>query len=215
MRNTTSQIRDIQGADIWVMDPSVQFIDDITPLSDNDLYRVRSVPGVAWAVKLYKGMAAASFTKAISSSSSSSAWTTRRWSARRRSMLVGSLADLRRPDAVILDERGYQLPVSRPAAADRLEVRDERPPGAGGRHLQEFADVSRLSRSLTRATARPSYYAPQERRVLSFVLAQGEPGVPTEEVCRRIHERTGLMAMSQADSRGGRSPTTCSAPAFR
>src|ERR1700747_1166638 len=32
MRNTTSQIRDIQGADIWVMDPSVDFIDDITPL---------------------------------------------------------------------------------------------------------------------------------------------------------------------------------------
>ena len=49
MRNTTSQIRDIQGADIWVMDPSVEFIDDITPLPDNALYRIRSVPGVAWA----------------------------------------------------------------------------------------------------------------------------------------------------------------------
>src|SRR5436305_1703089 len=61
MRNTSSQIRDIQGADIWVMDPSVQFIDDITPLSDTDLYRVRSVPGVAWTVKLYKGMARAQF----------------------------------------------------------------------------------------------------------------------------------------------------------
>src|SRR5947209_6563879 len=36
MRNTTSQIRDIQGADLWVMDPSVEFIDDVTPV----VYRV-------------------------------------------------------------------------------------------------------------------------------------------------------------------------------
>jgi putative ABC transport system permease protein len=61
MRNTTSQIRDIGGADLWVMDPSVEFIDDITPLSDDDLYRVRGVPGVAWAVQLYKGLARAQF----------------------------------------------------------------------------------------------------------------------------------------------------------
>ena len=61
MRNTTSQIRDIQGADIWVMNPSVEFVDDITPLSDNDLYRVRGVSGVLWAVPLYKGTARAQF----------------------------------------------------------------------------------------------------------------------------------------------------------
>src|SRR5947208_11575258 len=41
MRNTTSQIRDVRGADLWVMDPNVQFIDDVKPLSENDLYRVR------------------------------------------------------------------------------------------------------------------------------------------------------------------------------
>jgi hypothetical protein len=55
MRNTTSQIRDVEGADIWVMDKSVQFVDDVKPMSDNKLLRVRGVEGVAWAVKLYKG----------------------------------------------------------------------------------------------------------------------------------------------------------------
>ena len=29
MRNTTSQIRDVQGFNIWVMDKNVQFIDDL------------------------------------------------------------------------------------------------------------------------------------------------------------------------------------------
>ena len=56
MLQTSGQIRDIQGADIWVMDPNVQFSDDIKPLSDSDLYRVRGVQGVSWAVPLYKGL---------------------------------------------------------------------------------------------------------------------------------------------------------------
>ena len=59
MRNTTSQIRDIQGADLWVMDDNVQFVDDTKPLSENALYRVRGVEGVRWAVRLYKGLARA------------------------------------------------------------------------------------------------------------------------------------------------------------
>ena len=83
MRNTTSQIRDISGADLWVMDPSVEFVDDITPLSDDDLYRVRGVSGVAWAVPLYKGLARRNFAKGISSSSSCSGSMTRHWSALR------------------------------------------------------------------------------------------------------------------------------------
>ncbi len=56
---TTSQIQDVKGADIWVMDRNVQFIDDIKPLSENDLYRVRGVKGVDWAVRFYKGLARA------------------------------------------------------------------------------------------------------------------------------------------------------------
>src|SRR5690554_5110956 len=48
---TTSQIQDVRGADLWVMDPNVQYIDDIKPMSENELYRVRGVPGVDWAVR--------------------------------------------------------------------------------------------------------------------------------------------------------------------
>src|SRR4029079_600603 len=56
MLQTSGQIRDIQGASIWVMDPNVQFSDDVKRLSENDLYRVRGVSGVSWAVRLYKGL---------------------------------------------------------------------------------------------------------------------------------------------------------------
>ena len=84
MLQTSGQIRDIQGADIWVMDPNVQFSDDIKPLSENDLYRVRGVPGVSWAVRLYKGSPVRGWPTATSSRRFCWAWTTPRSSAHRR-----------------------------------------------------------------------------------------------------------------------------------
>src|SRR5207253_2916867 len=55
MARTGSQIVDVSEADIWVMDSKVRFIDEIPALPPNTLHVVRGVPGVAWAVKLYKG----------------------------------------------------------------------------------------------------------------------------------------------------------------
>src|SRR4029453_17374055 len=59
MRRTAGQIIDIRGADLWVMDPNVRHIDDVKPMIENNLYRVRGVEGVLWAVPFYKGIARA------------------------------------------------------------------------------------------------------------------------------------------------------------
>ena len=109
MRNTSSQIRDIAGADIWVMDPSVQFVEDIKPLSENDLYRVRSVPGVKWAVRLFKGMATAQLSQGNFKQFSVIGLDDQTFVGAPQQMLLGELGDLRQPDAIILDERGFQF----------------------------------------------------------------------------------------------------------
>ena len=62
MLRTCAQISDITGADLWVMDPSVRFVDDIKPMLESNLQRVRGVSGVKWAVPLYKGNARAKLT---------------------------------------------------------------------------------------------------------------------------------------------------------
>ena len=59
MSLTVSQIRDVEGPGIWVMDKNVQFVDDIKPLADTCLFRVKGVSGVEWAVRFYKGLARA------------------------------------------------------------------------------------------------------------------------------------------------------------
>src|SRR4051812_47435546 len=55
MSRTAGQIYDITGADLWVMDANVRYIDDVKPMIENSLYRVRGVEGIEWAVPLYKG----------------------------------------------------------------------------------------------------------------------------------------------------------------
>jgi putative ABC transport system permease protein len=107
MNNTSSQIRDIQGAEIWVMDPSVQFIDDITPLSENAIYQVRGVRGVAWAVKLYSGKALSQFKEGNFKQFIVLGIDDQTLVGAPQKMLVGSLADLRRPEGVVMDERGF------------------------------------------------------------------------------------------------------------
>jgi putative ABC transport system permease protein len=196
MRNTTSQIRDIGGADIWVMDPSVEFVDDVTPMPDNALYRVRGTPGVAWAVRLYKGLARAQFHEGNFKQFIVLGLDDDTFVGAPQEMLLGSVGDLRRPDAVILDEYGYKYlwPDQPLRVGQTFEMNDHRCRVVGicrtSPTFQTFPIVyTRYTQALN--------YAPQERRSLSFILAQGERGLPCAEVCGRIQDRTGLVAMSQ------------------
>jgi putative ABC transport system permease protein len=198
MRNTTSQIRDIHGVDIWVMEPSVQFVDDITPLSDNDLHRVRGVPGVAWAVRFYKGLARAQFHEGNFKQFIVLGLDDQTFVGAPNEMILGSLADLRRPDAVIIDEYGYRYlwPGQPFKTGKTFEMNDHRAQVVGvcktSPTFQTFPVVyTRYSQALT--------YAPQERRVLSFILAQAQPGTQVQDVCEQIRDRTGLLAVSQRD----------------
>src|SRR2546423_11394794 len=56
MSRTYGAIEDLRLPDIWVMNKEVQFIDDVKPLQDTQLSRVRGVERVEWAVPLYKGL---------------------------------------------------------------------------------------------------------------------------------------------------------------
>src|SRR6266481_5343228 len=52
---TTSHMRNMR-ASIWVVDPKVEQINEIKAMRDTDVNRVRSVPGVEFAVPLYAGV---------------------------------------------------------------------------------------------------------------------------------------------------------------
>src|SRR3954454_25326782 len=105
---TASQIEDVRDADIWVMDNKVRYIDEIPALSDLDLYRVRGVPGVAWAVKLYKGQVRARLENGDFRNLILFGLDDTSLVGAPKQFLVGELGALRRPDAVIIDKAGYE-----------------------------------------------------------------------------------------------------------
>ncbi|HTU92569.1 MAG TPA: ABC transporter permease [Gemmataceae bacterium] len=201
---TTAHIQDIADVDIWVMDPNVQFIDEFKPLPENDLYRVQSVPGVAWAVRLYKGQGrlklsiggdkkTAKYQQSIVLGLDDATMV----GAPRR-ILVGSLADLRKPDAVIIDEIGYRYvwPNEPLAVGRELEMNDHRAVIVG---ICEASDTFNTFPIFYCRYHQAIRYVPQERKVMSAILVGAEEGVSHEEVCRRITEQTRLKPMKPGD----------------
>ena len=195
---TTAQIQDLADADIWITDPNVQYADELKPMKEDELYKVQGVPGVAWAVRLYKGqgrmkLGDGKFQQVIVLGIDDATLV-----GAPETILVGSLADLRKPDGVIMDVTGYHyLWPGQPLTLGRtFEMNDHRAVIVGickaRRTFQTFPILyTRYHQALR--------FVPQERRVMSFVLAAPQPGVPVREVCRRIDEQTGLRAYPRED----------------
>jgi putative ABC transport system permease protein len=196
MSLTISQIRDVEGPDIWVMDRNVQFVDDVKPLADTELFRVKGVPGVDWAVRFYKGIARARLQEGTYEQMILLGLDDATLVGAPGGVFMGSIADLRKPDSVIMDDAGYKrIWPNEPFRLGRVfEMNDRRAVLVGltraSRTFQSFPIVyTRYSQAVL--------FAPPERKVLSFVLADSQPGVPAEEVCRRIEEQTGLQAVTK------------------
>jgi putative ABC transport system permease protein len=201
---TTAHVQDIADVDIWVMDPNVQFIDEFKPLSDSDLSRVQGVPGVAWAVRFYKGQGRlklavggdrkdARYQQSVVLGLDDATLV-----GAPREIVLGSLADLRQPDAVIIDENGYHyLWPGEPLAVGRvLEMNDHRAVIVG---VCKASDTFQTFPIFYARYHQAIGYVPQERKVMSAILVGAEPGVPKEEVCRRITEQTRLKPARPGD----------------
>jgi putative ABC transport system permease protein len=198
MLTASSQIYDAKDAPIWVMDPGMQFVDDIKPLSENELLRVRGVSGVAWAARFYKGLGRARFSDGKFQQMIILGLDDPYMVGAPREIVVGSLDDLRQPDAVIMDERGYRyLWPGEPYILGRtFEMNDRRAVLVGickaSRTFQTFPIIyTRFSQALR--------FAPQERKALSFILAAPRPGLDAKELCERITKQTRLKALTREE----------------
>jgi putative ABC transport system permease protein len=203
MSRTFGAITDLALPDVWVMDSKVQFIDDIKPLQDTQLLRVRGIEGVEWAVPLYKGLLKARLESGEFQTCNVLGLDDATLIGGPPEVTRGNLADLRRADAVIVDEVGANDKLAKIGAdgkkvplkiGDTLELNDHRAIVVG------FCRVSRTFQSqpviyttYTRATT----FAPKERKLLSFVLVKAKRGLRPEELCERIHASTGLLALTK------------------
>ena len=204
MSRTYGAISDLGQPDIWVMEPKVQFMDDVKPMSDTELYRVRGVAGVDWAVPLYRGLLKARLDDGNYQACFVMGLDDETLIGGPPEMVQGSLADLRQADAIIVNDVGAAGMLARRGPdgqrvplkiGDTIELNDHRARVVGICKVgRSFNSQPAIYTTYTRATS----FAPFERKLLSFVLVKAKPGVDHADLCRRIAAATELGAYTQA-----------------
>ena len=184
------------NAPVWVTDPNINQVEEIKPLADTAVNVVRSVPGVEWAVPLYKGVQRARLRDGNYEQIALVGIDSSTLIGRPGKVLEGSIEELRSPDTVALD----QLGVERLGGPEKIhlgttfEIND---------HQVRIVAIVKTQKSFQNfpfvymTYERALGVTPQERRKLSYVLASPVEGLSPEELARRIHEETGLGAFTE------------------
>jgi len=184
------------NAPVWVTDPNINQVEEIKPLADTAVNVVRSVPGVEWAVPLYKGVQRARLRDGNYEQIALVGIDSSTLIGRPGKVLEGNIEELRSPDTVALD----QLGVERLGGPEKIhlgttfEIND---------HQVRIVAIVKTQKSFQNfpfvymTYERALGVTPQERRKLSYVLASPVEGLNPEELARRIHEHTGLGAFTE------------------
>ena len=193
MARSQNVIADAQGVDIWVMDPSVEYVDLVKPMRDGELFRVRGVPGVAWAVPLFKGATPVKAPEGRAKSALLLGFDNTTLIGATQRFVIGSVADLRLPDAIAIDRVGFmQLWPGEPLAVGKtLELNERRAVVAA---ITDAAPAFSAQVIIHTRYSQAVSYLPTGRNQLSFVLAGVAPGMDPTSVARSITDRTGLNA---------------------
>ena len=201
MKRTFSFISDTSQPNVWVMDKTVQFVDDVKGMKETALNRVRSIDEVEWAVPMYKGLIPARLHNGIFQTCIFIGIDDATLIGGPPKMIEGKMQDLRFPDAVFVNKVGAETKLATPSRDDQesiplrvgdvMELNDRRAYVAG------ICDTSRTFQSqpvVYTTYGNATTYAPLVRDVLSFVLVKSKPGVDPEKLCEKIRAVTGYAA---------------------
>lgn len=204
MSRTFGFVTDTPQPDLWIVDPAQRFLDDNKPLRSTAVQRVRSIEGIEWAVPLFKGLLVVNLPDGKRQMSQVIGIDDASLIAGPPFMLEGALTDLRKTDAIIVDERASRREFKmntppeggepRPLrVGDTLELNDRRAEVVGiCKATQTFQSQPVIYTTYSRATQ----YAPMERRMVTMVLAGLAPGVDEAQIIKSIADRTGLSAFN-------------------
>jgi putative ABC transport system permease protein len=195
MIRTANQVLDVREADLWVMDPRANYVDEVEPLRDVDLNRVRGVDGVDWAVPFYKGTAILRTREGLINQISLVGVDDATLTGAPRKWIKGDLSALRRPNGIVLDIQGADfiwpkedVPLGRVAEINDVRV-----------ELTGIVDVSPPFITFPIAYMRYSdatRLVPPQRNVLSYVIVKAREGEDIDALAERIREQTGLQALT-------------------
>ena len=186
----------VPSADVWVMDEVSRTTDVAYPMPSTALDKVRSVPGVEWAVPHLRATASVRSGDGDLEGVSIIGVDDATLIGLPRRMVAGSADVLAQPDSVIIDDVGVTRLFddgSNPIGA-RLELNDQRAV------IRAIADaIPSFTSQVTLYTkySQALRYVPGTRNRLSFVLVGAADDVTAQELATRIHAETGLRARTR------------------
>jgi putative ABC transport system permease protein len=194
---TTSHLTNLQ-ARVWVVEAKVEQANELKPLRDTDVSRVRSVEGVGWAVPLYLGIINARLSdgnfKPILLVGLDSATLV----GRPATVLEGRLEDLRKPNSIFIDDLALlrlRTPGGpAPRVGDSFEINDREARVVGiCKADRAFFGYPYVYTTYDQALQ----FAPPQRKMLSASLVEPADGWTAEATARKIEQETGLKAYTR------------------
>lgn len=205
MSRTRSIFQTLPVADLIIADPATEFVEDVKPLPDTAPERVMAAAGVEWAVPLIRTPIKATLPGGKSRTCIVVGLDDATLIGGPTKMVDGQLADLRRPDAVVIDRLDAEKLLSTrdadgalraPTVGDWIELNDRKAQIVGICHNpRPFISQPIVYTTLSRA----KLFSPPERRTLSYVLAKIEPGADLSAVKANIKSATGLDAYTRRE----------------
>lgn len=206
MTRTYALLDETPQPDLWVMDPTLLFVDDVKPMQVTALQRVRSVEGVQWAVPLFKSLLMAKLPNGSRQMCDVVGVDDASLIGAPPHMVQGSVETLRQPDTIIIETRGARNRLAQPVDAakpdgakrpieigEELELNERRAVIAGIAETKPtFQNVPTIYTTYSRAIS----FAPANRRTLSMVLVKAEPGVDIKDLQRRLAAETELTVLT-------------------
>jgi len=192
---TAAQIRDVPQADIWVMDPQVEYVDVVKPLRDTELSRVRSVSGVEWALPLYKGLSVIRARDGKMQQALVLGVDDATLTGGPPKMVLGEWASLASADAMIMDKSGYKfIWPGEPLSLGRvIEINDHRFVIKG--ICETSAPFLTFPIVYTKFSDGAQLH-PGERNQMTFIIVKAASGISPEKLAQKIHKETQLQALT-------------------
>lgn len=191
-----SGVYNVDAADVWVMDRVSRTTDVNFPMPSTALDRVRSVPGVAWAVPHLRAGASVRTKEGDLEGVSVIGVDDTTLIGLPKAMVEGSRAVLEQPDTVVIDDVGATRMFAEGDSpiGERLELNDQRGVVRGiADAMPSFTSQVTLYTTYSQALN----YVPGTRNRMSFVLVRSANGITPEQLTERIEAQTGLRARTR------------------
>jgi putative ABC transport system permease protein len=194
LKRTTADIRTI-GAAVWITDPALKYMDDIQPLSNNALSRIRSITGVEWAVPLFIQNLRARLPNGTFQSVRVIGLDSTSLAGRPARIIEGRLESIYQADAVLVNKRSIRK-LGFPRVGDTFEINDKQARVVGIVDAEtSLFDLPIIFTTFERALQ----FTPPERKQLTFVLVEPKSNISLETLKAEVRQKTGLLALSKEE----------------